>query len=130
MRRPDQATRLWLRLCKVQTIFAVIMDKKDQHIAQKIKARIKQKNPFADVILFGSHARGKTHKDSDWDILILLSQTNVNRLTEKEYRDELFDIELEIGEPISALVYSKSDWEQKHAVTPLYQNIKREGIHL
>lgn len=106
------------------------MNKKELHIAQKIKERIKRKNPFADVILFGSHARGKTHKDSDWDILILLSQTNVNRLIEKEYRDELYDIELEIGEPISALVYSKNEWEQKHAITPLYQNIKREGIIL
>jgi len=106
------------------------MNKKEQHIAQKIKEKIKQKNPFADVILFGSHARGKSHKDSDWDILILLSQSNVSRLIEKEYRDELFDIELEIGEPISALVYSKNDWDQKHAITPLYQNIKREGIIL
>ena len=106
------------------------MNKKEQYIAKKIKERIKQKNPFADVILFGSHARGRTHRDSDWDILILLSQPNVNRLIEKEYRDELFDIELEIGEPISAFVYSKSDWEQKHAITPLYQNIKREGIYL
>ena len=43
------------------------MNKKELHIAQKIKERIKRKNPFADVILFGSHARGKTHKDSDWD---------------------------------------------------------------
>lgn len=106
------------------------MNKKEKNITQLIKSRIKQKNPFADVILFGSHARGKFHNDSDWDILILLDQPNVNRFIEKEYRDELFDVELEIGEPISAFVFSKSDWEQKHEVTPLYQNIKREGIYL
>ncbi len=95
-----------------------------------IKSRIKQKNPFADIILFGSHARGQSHKNSDWDILILLNQPIVNRMIEKEYRDELFDIELEIGEPISIFVFSKNDWEQKHEITPLYQNIKREGIYL
>ncbi len=95
-----------------------------------IKLRIKQKNPFADIILFGSHARGQSNKDSDWDILILLNQPVVNRKIEREYRDELFDIELEIGEPISTLVFSKSDWKQKHEITPLYQNIKREGIYL
>ena len=106
------------------------MDEKERNIIQLIKARIKQKNPFADVILFGSHARGQSHKDSDWDILILLNQPNVNRLIEKEYRDELFDIELEIGEPISSFIFSKSDWEQKHEITPLYQNIKKEGIYL
>jgi predicted nucleotidyltransferase len=97
---------------------------------QLIKERIKKVNPLADIILFGSHARGQSNKDSDWDILILLKQSNVNRLLEKEYRDVLFDIELEIGEPISAFVFSKSDWESKYEITPLYQNIKREGIHL
>ena len=106
------------------------MNKKERDITQKIKSRIRQKNPFADVILFGSHARGQSHKDSDWDILLLLNQPFVNRLIEKEYRDDLFDIELEIGEPISLFVFSKSDWEQKHEITPFYQNIKREGILL
>jgi len=106
------------------------MNKKERDITQKIKSRIRQKNPFADVILFGSHARGQSHKDSDWDILLLLNQPFVNRLIEKEYRDDLFDVELEIGEPISLFVFSKSDWEQKHDITPFYQNIKREGILL
>lgn len=106
------------------------MNQKEIDITQKIKAKIIQKNPFADIVLYGSHARGQSHKDSDWDILILLNQPNVNRLVEKEYRDELYDIELEIGEPISTFVFSKIDWEQKYQMTPLYQNIKREGIRL
>jgi predicted nucleotidyltransferase len=106
------------------------MNQKEKNITELIKARIKQKNPMADIVLFGSHARGQSNKDSDWDILILLNQPNVNHTVEKEYRDELFDIELVIEEPISAYVFSKSEWEQKHKMTPLYQNIKREGIHL
>ena len=106
------------------------MNQKEIDITQKIKARIRQKNPLADIVLYGSHARGQSHKDSDWDILILLNQPNVNRLVEKEYRDELYDIELEIGEPISTFVFSKIDWEQKYQMTPLYQNVKREGIRL
>lgn len=106
------------------------MNTKEINIAQLIKERIKQKNPSADIILFGSHARGQSHKDSDWDILILLNQPDVSRMIVKEYRDELFDVELEIGEPISTFVFSKSEWEQKHEITPLYQNIKREGIYL
>ena len=97
---------------------------------QMIKARIKDKNPLAEIVLFGSHARGQSHKNSDWDILILLNEPNINRLIEKEYQDELFELELEIEQPISTFVFSKSDWEQKHAITPLYQNIKREGIYL
>jgi predicted nucleotidyltransferase len=104
------------------------MNTKEQYIISLIKSKIKNKNSKAEVILFGSHARGKAHVDSDWDILILLDGIKVTRETEKEYREELFDVELEIGEAISTFVYSKKDWESRHSVTPLYQNIKRDGI--
>jgi predicted nucleotidyltransferase len=106
------------------------MNRNEKNITQLIKAKIRQKNPLADIILFGSHVRGESHKDSDWDILILLNQPEVNRLVIKEYQDELFDLELEIGEPISAFVFSKNEWEQKHKITPLYHNIQQEGIYL
>lgn len=106
------------------------MNSHEQNIARMIKSKIYQKDPNAEVILFGSHAKGNSRSDSDWDILILLNNVQVNRKLEKEYREELFDIELEIGEPITTLVFSKSDWETRHIVTPLYENIKRDGIHL
>ena len=104
------------------------MNLKEQHIIKLIKSKIRNKNSKAEIILFGSHARGQAHVDSDWDILILLDSNQVSRKTEKEYREELFDVELEIGEPISTFVYSKEDWETRHSVTPLYNSIKREGI--
>jgi predicted nucleotidyltransferase len=104
------------------------MDK--DYIKNLIRTRIKRKNPNAEIILFGSQARGDFNKDSDWDILILLNQFDVSRDTEMEYREELFEVELETGEPISTFVFSKTDWESKHKITPLYQNIKSEGIKL
>jgi predicted nucleotidyltransferase len=106
------------------------MDSIEKHIAETIKAKVKQKDPFAEVVVFGSHARAEANKDSDWDILILLNHTDVSRTLEKEFRDELFEVELEIGQPISTFVFSKSIWETKHSVTPLYQNIQRESILL
>ena len=107
-----------------------MMNDREKNITQMIKAKVKQKDPSADVILFGSHARGQANKDSDWDIIILINQQDENRIIEREFRGELFDIELEIGEPISTFVFSKRDWEQRHFITPLYQNVKREGIYL
>jgi predicted nucleotidyltransferase len=100
------------------------------YIKTLIRTRIKQKNPNAEIILLGSQARGDFNKNSDWDILILLNQLEVSRDTEMEYREELFEVELETGEPISTFVFSKNDWESKHKITPLYQNIKTEGIEL
>jgi uncharacterized protein len=44
--------------------------------------------------------------------------------------DEFYDLELEIGEIISPLIYSKTEWNSNHSVTPLFENIKKEGIRL
>ena len=112
------------------SIYICLVNEHEKHITDLIKKRVLQKSPLADVILFGSHARGQSDKDSDWDILILLNQSDVNRAIEREFRDILFDIELEIGEPISTFVFSKKDWEHEHQITPLYESIKREGIYL
>jgi predicted nucleotidyltransferase len=102
----------------------------DTHIATLIRSAVKKKDPSADVILFGSRARGESSPLSDWDILILLQRSKVNRMLEKEFRDVLFEVALEVGEPISTLVFSKNEWETRHVVTPLYQNVKKEGILL
>jgi predicted nucleotidyltransferase len=99
-------------------------------IRNMIFETVKKKDPGAEIILFGSRARSQENNDSDWDILILLNNEEVPRKLEKEFRDELYNIELETGEPISTFVFSRSDWEGKHKYTPLYQNIKRDGINL
>jgi uncharacterized protein len=106
------------------------MTEKEINITRLISSRIKEEDPEAEIILFGSHARGQATNESDWDILILINFPKKNRRTEDKYRDKIFDVELEIGEPISTLVYSKKDWETKFSVTPLYENIKKEGIIL
>jgi predicted nucleotidyltransferase len=106
------------------------MTERESHIANLISTRIRKQDPGAEVILFGSHARGQSNVESDWDILILIDQPKTNRSVEEKYRSEMFKLELELGEPISTFVYSKSDWESKFLFTPLYQNIKKEGIKL
>lgn len=106
------------------------MNEKEKAILQKIKNSVQQKDPTAEIILFGSHARGQAHKNSDWDILILLNKANVNRIIEREYRDALFNVALETGEAISTFVFSKQVWNNKYVVTSLYENIKKEGIYL
>ncbi|MDT3738600.1 MAG: nucleotidyltransferase domain-containing protein [Candidatus Kapabacteria bacterium] len=106
------------------------MKQKEQNILRRIKDCVRQKSPDAEIILFGSRARGESNKDSDWDILILLRQSIVNHSLEREYRDELYNIELSIGQSVSALIFSKNEWENKHRVTPLFDNIQREGINL
>ena len=106
------------------------MTDRESYIANLISSRIKHQDPEAEVILFGSHARGQASEESDWDILILIDKPKKNRSVEESYRNEMFQLELELGEPISTFVYSKKDWENKYIFTPLYQNIKKEGVRL
>ena len=44
--------------------------------------------------------------------------------------DEFYEVELETGEIISPMVYAKHDWDERHAITPLYENIKKEGVRI
>jgi len=86
-------------------------------------------DPKAQVIIFGSRARGDAKKESDWDILILTDYP-VSTEIERSFRNNLFDIEIETGEVFSTFVYQKRFWNTKHKVTPLYRNIKREGVRI
>jgi predicted nucleotidyltransferase len=106
------------------------MTKKESHIAKLISLRIKSQDPGAEVILFGSHARGHANVESDWDVLVLIDRPKTDRSIEERYRNEMFLLELELGEPISTFIYSKKDWETKYIYTPLYQNIKKEGVKI
>ncbi len=91
-----------------------------------VKAEIEQIDKGAEVILFGSRARGNYDADSDWDFLILLSYP-VDFDVEGLIRNKLYEIELETGEIITSIIEEKSIWE-KYERTLIYKNIKEEGI--
>ncbi len=86
-------------------------------------------DPRADVILYGSRARGDERPDSDWDILILTDNA-ADLVTERKFRNILYDLELETGEALSVFVYSKSDWQTRQRITPFFHNVSREGIRI
>ena len=104
------------------------MARRKQHIIQLIRQKVNELDNTAEVILYGSRARGDNKRDSDWDVMILLNRKDVDKNVEQVFRHHLLDIELEIGVPVSVFVYSKSDWEGKYSITPLFKSIKKEGI--
>jgi uncharacterized protein len=98
-------------------------------ILSRIRTLVKEIDPTSEVILFGSRARGKEHPDSDWDILILVD-TKADLDYERIFRHKLYDIELELGEAFSVTLHNKNEWKSRFWMTPLYQNILREGIRI
>lgn len=105
------------------------MKRKTQHISKMIRNYINAIDPRADVILYGSRARGDERPDSDWDILILTDNA-ADLVTERKFRNILYDLELETGEALSVFVYSKSDWQTRQRITPFFHNVSREGIRI
>jgi len=97
-------------------------------ITYKVKESVKKIDPKAKVILFGSRARGDSKNDSDWDFLILTSQ-KVNEQVKRAFRENLIDTELEAGQVISTIIYSKKSW-LNYRNTPLFENINSEGIEI
>ena len=103
----------------------------DRHeFLNRIKSGIAGKDPNAEVYLYGSRARGDYHRDSDWDILVISSKDKVTSDYESDLRGPIYDIELESGEIISIIVYSKSDWHSKKFISPLFTNVIKEGIKI
>lgn len=99
-------------------------------MTELIKRTVQEIDPTAQIYLYGSRARKTARRDSDWDILILLKQDTVTIKDEQSFRHKLVNIELETGQTLSTFVYSIKDWITKYTVTPLYQNIQKEGILL
>jgi predicted nucleotidyltransferase len=96
------------------------MNAKTQYIGQFIRETINKVEATAEAILYGSRARGDERPDSDWDILILTDDP-VDITKEREFRDVLYDLELETGEAFSLFVYSKTDWYTKQRITPFFK---------
>jgi predicted nucleotidyltransferase len=98
-----------------------------KNILDRIKGIVLSKDPSAKVYLYGSRARGTMNSDSDWDLLILLNKEKITTEIERNVTSPLYDLEFEIGEVISPMIYSEKEWNTKHRVTPFYSNVMKEG---
>ncbi|MEA3444185.1 MAG: nucleotidyltransferase domain-containing protein [Bacteroidota bacterium] len=95
-------------------------------ILNQIKSIVKKNAPSAKVYLYGSRVRGTSHEDSDWDILILLTREKITNDVEEKITDPLYDLEFEVGEVISPMIYTEKEWSAKYSVTPFYHNVMKE----
>jgi predicted nucleotidyltransferase len=84
-----------------------------EQILQKIIRVVNDNEPDSEVYLYGSQARGDSKRLSDWDLLILLNRQNIAFDFETKIMDDFYEVELETGEIISPLIYSKNDWNIK-----------------
>jgi uncharacterized protein len=94
----------------------------------KVKEQVKGLDKDAEIMLFGSRARGDYKQTSDWDFLILL-QKKASEDFKDTIRNKLFDLELETDQVVSSIIQEKSAWEELK-ITPLYKIIQKEGVKI
>jgi len=99
-------------------------------LLKQVKETVLKIEPTAEVILYGSRARGDSNADSDWDFLVLVDgpvdDGRVDRI-----RHRLYEIEWESDQVLSSIVRSRQQWcSQPLSSTPFHLNVELEGIIL
>jgi predicted nucleotidyltransferase len=103
------------------------MKSRTKEISKRIRDYVNMVDATAEVILYGSRARGDEREYSDWDILIL-TEYPTDLAIEGKFRDKLYDLELETGESFSVFAYSKNEWNTRQKSSPFFANVSNEGV--
>lgn len=93
--------------------------------SEKVRAALGDR--IREIFLFGSRARGKQKKYSDYDMLIVVDKRD--REIVKKIRKIAVEILDEHERLIGNVVYDAEEWERKKTF-PLGVNILREGVRM
>jgi predicted nucleotidyltransferase len=106
------------------------LSKREKEILLNCRDALNEIDPNAEVVLYGSRARGDASEESDYDLLIV-SDGPATIEREDRFRRALYDIQLETGAVVTVILVNRTDWETPlYKAMPLHQNITREGISL
>lgn len=99
-------------------------------LIDQIKQAVREVEPEAEIILYGSRSRGDSVSESDWDLLILVDGPISDERTDR-IRHRLYEVEWESEEVISSIVRNRKEWNSRQYQTmPFHQRVRQEGIRL
>jgi len=93
-----------------------------------VKAAVREVLPDAEVLLYGSVARGTEGPERDYDVLVISPTPLATRQAEAVW-DAVLEVELGSGAVISAHLCSQDGWTANQAM-PFYDRVQRDGIVL
>ncbi len=103
---------------------------KENALLNRIGEVVRQMEPSAQIVLYGSRARGDAARDSDWDLLVLLDGP-VDHRRKDALNSRILDLELATGAVIGVIAYGKEEWASARLrAMPFHENVTREGIAL
>lgn len=97
-----------------------------------LQVRKKLGSRLSKIILYGSYARGDFRENSDVDVMILVRGMSEEEIREVEEQlcDISFDIELEKGIHISAILKDEEQFVAWENTLPFYYNVRQEGVEI
>lgn len=106
------------------------MSLRHQSLLPRIKATIKRVVPDAEIIIYGSVARGEENEDSDIDVLIVVDREHFSLAEQWAITDPLYEMSAWELIPISAHVYTRNQWYGRPFRSPFMINVMNEGVRL
>ena len=100
-------------------------------ILEKIRASLVSKfgEDIHDVILFGSQVSGEAHKNSDYDVLIILN-CDYDWKYRRKIVSTVYDLELEYDIFIDMKIISTNELHHTmKGMHPIYEEAIEKGIH-
>ncbi len=102
----------------------------DADLLQRCKKAIRAVVPDADVILYGSRARGDAKDDSDYDLLVLVDRS-ADVTVHQQLISSIYPLELETGAVLTLSIYNRDLWNSKlYRAMPFHENVDRDGVCL
>ena len=105
-----------------------MLSTKERDLLHICKIAVNKLEPSAEIILYGSRARGEASADSDYDLLII-TEKDATLERENRFREAIFPVELDTGRVLTVILISRKEWESPlFNAMPFYKNIKKDGI--
>jgi predicted nucleotidyltransferase len=102
----------------------------DMEVLERCKSAIRQVVAGAEVILYGSRARGDASDDSDYDVVVVVNGP-VDMALEDRIRANVYPLQLESGAMFTLIVHSREEWQSPlHRATPFHADVDHDGVML
>lgn len=79
--------------------------------------------------LYGSRARGDSHRESDWDLLILIHKEKITSKDEDDISYPFVELGWRNATAVSPQLYTFDEWS-KLQQTPYFQNVEHDKLPL
>lgn len=100
----------------------------ERRMLRELKEAVLRFAPDAQIILYGSTARGERQPDSDYDVLVLLPE-KLPWQVEQQLRYAVYEVGFEHETVISVFVHTREQWASPVMMgSPYYEDVEREGL--